>query len=186
MSSDIYKAQAKRLGQHLLRAHHLKLPYAALLEAIAATHGARNWNVLAATSPANLAEVAPAPLGLGDFLAHATDGLFVLCTSSRQSAASAVAALKQTTANFAELPCSVLGEMPVAQQASVIVRRDPLLVLFSADLWDLQARSALLKLVESGHKVVALLPDIVSPADTLDAWLGDGFSARNLRGAERL
>lgn len=48
MSIDLYKAEASRLADHLAVKHGFKLKSGAALEAIAAVHGARDWNTLAA------------------------------------------------------------------------------------------------------------------------------------------
>lgn len=52
MDTAMFKAQAVRLAQHLAAKHGVTLKHAAALEAVAALHGARDWNTLAASSPA--------------------------------------------------------------------------------------------------------------------------------------
>lgn len=52
MSTSIFKAQASRLAQHLADKHGIKLKHASVLEAIAALHGARDWNTLSASTTA--------------------------------------------------------------------------------------------------------------------------------------
>lgn len=52
MSTPIFKAQATRLALHLADKHGIKLKHASVLEAIAALHGARDWNTLSASSGA--------------------------------------------------------------------------------------------------------------------------------------
>lgn len=48
MSASSFKAQAERLAAHLATKHGIKLKSSSMLEAIAAAHGARDWNTLAA------------------------------------------------------------------------------------------------------------------------------------------
>lgn len=48
MSVDTLKAQASRLGAHLAEKHGVKLKHSALLEALAISYGARDWNALQA------------------------------------------------------------------------------------------------------------------------------------------
>jgi hypothetical protein len=61
MSIDFLKAQANRLAHHLADKHGIKLKHAAVLEAIAAVHGVRDWNTLrAAAAPG----YQPGPLAL--------------------------------------------------------------------------------------------------------------------------
>lgn len=50
MSTTDLKTQALRLGAHLASKHGIKLKHSALLEAIAAQHGVRDWNTLEAQS----------------------------------------------------------------------------------------------------------------------------------------
>ena len=52
MSTPVFKAQASRLAQHLADKHGIKLKHASVLEAIAALHGARDWNTLSASTAA--------------------------------------------------------------------------------------------------------------------------------------
>lgn len=65
MSSQDLKAQARRLADHLSRVHGVKLKHAAALEAVAATHGAADWNTLSAkpdvsrSAPAGVEEASP-------------------------------------------------------------------------------------------------------------------------------
>lgn len=47
MSLDKLKGEAKRLRAHLSDAHGVNLKHASVLEAVAASHGARNWTALA-------------------------------------------------------------------------------------------------------------------------------------------
>jgi hypothetical protein len=46
MSVDLFKAEAKRLADHLAETHGIKLKHTSVLSAIAALHGARDWNTL--------------------------------------------------------------------------------------------------------------------------------------------
>lgn len=46
MSIDTYKAEAQRLATHLADVHGVKLHRSSALNAVAALHGARNWNSL--------------------------------------------------------------------------------------------------------------------------------------------
>lgn len=60
------KTHAKRLGVHLATHHGVRLKHSALLEAVAAIHGARDWNTLAAQSKPGLlqnmvAALSPSP-----------------------------------------------------------------------------------------------------------------------------
>jgi len=48
MDASDYKAQATRLAKHLAEKHGVALKHASLLEAVAAMHGARDWNILVA------------------------------------------------------------------------------------------------------------------------------------------
>jgi ABC-type uncharacterized transport system ATPase subunit len=48
MSIDLFKAEAKRLADHLAETHGIKLKHTSVLSAIAALHGARDWNTLIA------------------------------------------------------------------------------------------------------------------------------------------
>jgi ABC-type uncharacterized transport system ATPase subunit len=48
MSTDLFKAEAKRLADHLADTHGIKLKHTSVLSAIAALHGARDWNTLIA------------------------------------------------------------------------------------------------------------------------------------------
>ena len=86
MSASTYKAQAERLAAHLVAKHGIKLKSASMLEAIAAAHGARDWNTLAA-SP-SLPEKKPEPgraLGAQSTQLSPEEALFqeVLRTGSR-------------------------------------------------------------------------------------------------------
>ncbi len=66
MSADHYKAEAKRLAAHLVDTHGIKLKHASVLEAIAALHGARDWNTLLASGqPGLVRRVATALLPKG-------------------------------------------------------------------------------------------------------------------------
>lgn len=58
--SEQLKAQAARLADHLGTKHGIKLKHSAFLEAIAAIHGARNWQSLCA-APSAGTEAFPAP-----------------------------------------------------------------------------------------------------------------------------
>lgn len=51
MSKEHFKGQAARLAAHLANKHGVKLRPAATLEAVAALHGARDWNTLVAGLP---------------------------------------------------------------------------------------------------------------------------------------
>jgi len=51
-----HKVQADRLGEHLANKHGVKLKHASLLEAIAAIHGARDWNTLSARNNSTTAQ----------------------------------------------------------------------------------------------------------------------------------
>lgn len=64
MTNAVYKAQAKRLAEHLARVHGVKLKQASMLEAIASLHGRADWNTLLACGPVEcpLAVVATPPL----------------------------------------------------------------------------------------------------------------------------
>ncbi|MNR71827.1 putative type II secretion system protein E [compost metagenome] len=57
MSNEHLKAQARRLGEHLVAKHGVRLKHAALLEAVAAQYGHPDWNTLTA-----LASAPPAPV----------------------------------------------------------------------------------------------------------------------------
>jgi len=48
MSTDLFKAEATRLADHLAETHGIKLKHTSVLSAIAALHGARDWNTLIA------------------------------------------------------------------------------------------------------------------------------------------
>ena len=50
MSAETFKAQAERLAAHLANKHGIKLKSSSMLEAVAALHGARDWNTLVAAS----------------------------------------------------------------------------------------------------------------------------------------
>lgn len=52
MTEIAYKAQARRLADHLSRVHGIKLKHASLLETVAALHGRPDWNTLLAAGPA--------------------------------------------------------------------------------------------------------------------------------------
>ncbi|MNR71445.1 hypothetical protein D3C71_20710 [compost metagenome] len=65
MSVADLKAQANRLGAHLTNVHGVHIKHTSLLEAIAATHGARDWNTLLASyraAPLNATPPAACPL----------------------------------------------------------------------------------------------------------------------------
>lgn len=46
MTPESYKAQAKRLSKHLKDKHGLSISHSAALEAVASSHGFRDWNTL--------------------------------------------------------------------------------------------------------------------------------------------
>jgi len=56
MSSDLFKAEAKRLADHLADTHGIKLKHTSILSAVAALHGARDWNTLIARQKPGLAQ----------------------------------------------------------------------------------------------------------------------------------
>jgi hypothetical protein len=56
MNPETYKAQAARLAEHLAVTHGIKLKHHAVLNAIAAIHGARNWNTLQAAPAGSACE----------------------------------------------------------------------------------------------------------------------------------
>jgi hypothetical protein len=58
VSTELYKDQAERLGQHLATKHGIKLKKASILESVAALHGHRDWNTLVA-QPSSPSEQAP-------------------------------------------------------------------------------------------------------------------------------
>lgn len=62
MSVDLYKAEAKRLADHLATSHGIKLKHTSVLAAIASLHGARDWNTLIARQKPGLFERAAAAL----------------------------------------------------------------------------------------------------------------------------
>lgn len=62
MSIDLYKAEAKRLAYHLADVHGVKLKHTSVLAAIAALHGARDWNTLIARDKPGLLKRAAAAL----------------------------------------------------------------------------------------------------------------------------
>jgi hypothetical protein len=57
MSNELYKAQAARLVKFLSEHHKFRLKQSTSLEAIAAMHGARDWNTLIARKPEKLTPV---------------------------------------------------------------------------------------------------------------------------------
>ncbi len=62
MSIDLYKAEAKRLAEHLADVHGVKLKHSSVLEAVAALHGARDWNTLMARDKPGLLQRAASVL----------------------------------------------------------------------------------------------------------------------------
>lgn len=62
MSTDLYKAEAQRLANHLADVHGVKLHHSSALNAVAALHGARNWNSLIAQAKPGLIQRAVAAL----------------------------------------------------------------------------------------------------------------------------
>jgi hypothetical protein len=61
MTVTLYKQQASRLTQHFADVHKLRLKHASSLEAVAALHGAKDWNTLLA-APAALPNEGDVPL----------------------------------------------------------------------------------------------------------------------------
>lgn len=76
MTLDALKKQASRLAAYLGAKHRLNLKHASALEALAAVHGARNWQTLAAGADAGLddEDVATAPAGVPLTLCWHADG----------------------------------------------------------------------------------------------------------------
>jgi len=51
MSVSDYKIQAERLAKHLATKHGITLKHSSILEALAATHGCKDWNTLSGLAP---------------------------------------------------------------------------------------------------------------------------------------
>lgn len=72
MDASIFKAQAHRLANHLAQKHGVRLKRASVLEAIAALHGAKDWNTLTAKKDSFWRAILPskpAPVSLTPTLA---------------------------------------------------------------------------------------------------------------------
>lgn len=75
MTEVLFKQQAARLADHLATKHKLSLKHASTLEAIAAVHGARDWNTLRAMNVPGTAETVVKPRSLAK-ASEALDYLF--------------------------------------------------------------------------------------------------------------
>lgn len=94
--TDRYKAQAKRLAAHLADKLGVKLKHASVLEAVAALHGARDWNTLvgaaeasASTLVSRVLRTQPGPSETFDFeevLYRRTDKGFCLGLTQKKNA----------------------------------------------------------------------------------------------------
>lgn len=104
MTNPVYKGQADRLAAHLAATHGIKLKRSSVLEAIAAVHGARDWNTLSATESLVSGPLStPASAFAADSPAH-WEGVFtasalrehvLICDSAPEKATSPYAHLQE-------------------------------------------------------------------------------------------
>jgi hypothetical protein len=168
MTLDALKKQASRLAAYLGAKHRLNLKHASALEALAAVHGARNWQTLAAGADRDDEDVATAPAGGPLTLCWHADGRPQV-TLSRASWLRHAVAFGDTAgdwlhANLAEAAHSGLAA---------------LLLTYSREALPAHVDRELLQVVEGNRLTAAALAELLTKPGLVVATVteGDGWGA---------